>query len=94
MLLLVLLLLLLGLSVSSLADYLLQPETYNFGTEVGGWLYSSRLHYLGGLLAELLVLSGGLVLSFLVRSPKRILGSRLTAVLVEGAFLAGTTLLS
>ena len=49
--------------VASLASYLLAPEQYTFGTEVGGWTYRSRAHYLSPLLAELCVLVGAGALS-------------------------------
>jgi hypothetical protein len=91
-LLVVVLFLWLGLSAASLADYLLQPESYRFGTEVGGWLYRSRLHYLGGLLVELLVLAAGLVLSFVARGPVRALAIRGLTLLVTGAWAAMVSL--
>lgn len=91
-LLMVVLVALMALSGVSLADFLLQPESYRFGTEVGGWIYRSRLHYLGSLLAELLVLSGGLVTSLLTRSPSRTLLVRLFTLLMDGTFIATTAL--
>jgi hypothetical protein len=91
-LLLVLLALLLTLSGVSLVSYLLQPDAYRFGTEVGSWLYDTRTHYLGGLSAEFLVLTGGLVWSLLARSPSRTLAIRTSVVLLDGAFLLSTTL--
>jgi hypothetical protein len=63
-----------------------------FGTEVGGWLYRARLHYLGSLLAELLALAGGLVMSLLARSPARVLVIRLVTLLIDGAFIASAAL--
>lgn len=92
MLLMVVLVALVVLNGVSLADFFLQPESYRFGTEVGGWMYRSHLHYLGSLLAELLVLSGGLVLSFFTRSPSRTLLVRLTILLMDGTFIATTAL--
>lgn len=91
-LLLVVLVVLMGLCGITLAVFLLQPESYRFGTEVGGWLYRSRLHFLGSQLAELLVLAGGLVMSLLARSPARVLVIRLLTVLIDGTFIVGATL--
>jgi hypothetical protein len=90
-LLLLLLLLLLTLSGASLVSYLLQPNAYRFGTEVGSWLYDTRTHFLSGLLTELLVLTGGLVWSLLAHSPARALAIRTSAVLLDAAFLLSTT---
>jgi hypothetical protein len=92
-LLLLLLLLMLTLSSVSLISYLLQPDAYRFGTEVGSWLYDTRTHFLGGLLTELLVLTGGLAWSLLARSPARALAIRASAVLLDTAFLLSTTLM-
>lgn len=86
------LLLLLTLSSASLVSYLLQPDAYRFGTEVGSWLYDTRTHFLGGLLTELLVLTGGLVWSLLARSPTRALAIRTSAVLLDATFILSTTL--
>ena len=91
-LLLVVLVVLMGLCGVSLADFLLQPESYRFGTEVGGWLHRSREHYVGSLLAELVVLAGGLVMSLLARSPARVLVIRLLTLLIDGIFIVSTTL--
>jgi len=85
--LLVLLVLLLGVSLLSLTSYLRHPEEYTFGTEAGGWLYRSARHYLGGLMAEALVLVGGIVLSLLERNPARVLITRLLTLLLEGVLL-------
>ncbi len=91
-LLLVVLVALLGLWGLSLADFLLQAQSYHFGTEVGGWPYRSRPHYLGSLAVELLVLAGGLVMSLLARSPARVLLLRLLTLLMDGAFIASAAL--
>jgi hypothetical protein len=91
-LLLVALVVMVGLCGVSLADFLLQPESYRFGTEVGGWVYRSRVHYVGSLLAELVVLAGGLVMSILARNPARVLVIRLLSLLIDGAFIAGAAL--
>jgi hypothetical protein len=91
-LLLVLLVGLMGLCGFSLADVFLHPESYRFGTEVGGWQYRSRMHYLSGLLVELLVLAGGLGMSLLARGPARVLGIRLFTLLIDGTFIASAAL--
>jgi hypothetical protein len=67
----VLLILLLALCMVSLVSYLLHPEEYRFGTEVGGLRYRSSLHYSGLLILEALLLCCGLVLSFITRTPIR-----------------------
>ena len=88
-LLLVLIILLLSLCGTALASYLLHPEEYRFGTEVGGILYRSSLHYSGLLLIELLLLCGGLVLSFLTRTPTRRMWLRLALVLLDSVVFVG-----
>jgi hypothetical protein len=85
----VLILLLLGLCVASLASYLLHPEEYRFGTEVGGLLYRSSHHYSGLLLLEALLLAGGLVLSFVTRTPLRRMWLGLGVVLLDSVVFVG-----
>lgn len=90
--LLVLLVLLLGVCALSLVSYLSRPEEYSFGTEVGGWLYRSARHYLSGLMAEAVVLVGGIALSLLERSPSRVLLIRLLTLLLEGVLQVAAAL--
>jgi hypothetical protein len=90
--LLVLLVLLLAAVGSELISYLQSPGDYFFGTEVGGWLYRSSRHYVGGLLAQAVVLVGGIVLSLLERQPGRVMLIRLLSLLLEGAILLAAAL--
>ena len=75
---------------SSLVSYLLQPESYRFGTEVGGWAYRSRAHYLSSTLVGLLIALGGGLLSFLSSHVSRTLVLRLLAFLLDIVLLTAT----
>ncbi|HEX5750656.1 MAG TPA: hypothetical protein VFZ09_30800 [Archangium sp.] len=81
--------LLLALCVATLASYLLHPEEYRFGTEVGGLRYRSSLHYSGLLLLEALLLCCGLVLTFVTRTPIRRMWLALGVVLLDGVVFVG-----
>ena len=85
----VLLLLLLALCGATLASYLLHPEEYRFGTEVGGLRYRSSLHYSGFILLEALLLCGGLVLTFVARTPIRQMWLGLGVVLLDAVIFVG-----
>lgn len=86
-LLLAVIVLLISISGASLASYVSHPEEYRFGTEVSGLLYRSSTHYWSILLGELVFLSSGLVLSFLIRQPVHRLWGRFSVVLADGILL-------
>ncbi len=80
--LLAIMLLLTFLYCYGIIDVLIRSESYRFGTEVAGWRYYSRSHYLGSLVAELAVCSLGIVVGRFFKKPLYLLLLRLSLVTV------------
>jgi len=83
------LLLLAFLYFYGIVDVLIRSDSYMFGTEVAGWKYYSRFHYLGSLGVELVVslvgVAGGRF--FKLASHQVLFRFSLVAVLVFWTYL-------
>jgi hypothetical protein len=66
------------LDASDLAQYLLQPGNYRFGTEVAGFRYTSSLHFVGSIVATFLIAAIAIAAPRLLRQRWASTGVRLT----------------
>lgn len=51
-----------------LIGYFYKPEQYGFGTEIAGWRYYSKYHYIGSLIFELLLFSIGTFAGMVIKN--------------------------
>jgi len=55
-----------------LIEYFYESEQYRFGTEIAGWRYYSKYHYIGSLIFELLLFSIGAFAGMVIKNRYKI----------------------
>lgn len=63
-------------------NFILKPEQYRFGSEVDGWRYFSKLHYIGSLIVEFLLLLLGVFGGFFIKKQNIILSGRIIIIFI------------
>jgi hypothetical protein len=58
-------------------SYTLKPEQYRFGSEIDGWRYLSKFHYVGSLIVESFLIILGIIVGFLIARQNQILTVRI-----------------